>query len=230
MLTITAAELVTRIRERTRRENSPFLADAEYLRLVDVAWRRCYNRMAKKVPRYFTTDYNLTIVPGQALYTLPSTFRSLQAAFIKEPSWDSNVQIRPLQESELAAFTVPQEGTTVLLKYTPEPSRVTDPTDALPVIATSDEWIVNCVVQMSVTKEGTDRTPYDVDFKILDMELEEYLDDFDQGWPQSINEVFPYGSSYPYPRTVRIEGYVLRGTLTSHEIEFWAYKFPALYP
>lgn len=229
MLTTTAADLVTRIRERSRRENSPFLSAPEYLRLVDVAWRRCYNRLAKKVPRYFATDYTFVITPGTALYTLPSDFRSLQGAFAREPSWDSDRQLRPLQESELVALQAPVDAATIRIKYTPEPTRITADGDVIPIIAMSDEWVVNCAVQMAITKEGTERQAFDMDYAQLDRDLEAFADDFDQSWPQSINETFPYGNPYPFPRTTRVEGYIMRGTLTAHQIQLWAYKFPAIY-
>jgi hypothetical protein len=114
----------------------------------------------------------------------------------------------------------------------PEPTRIPSTVDGddvsitLPVAA--DEWIVNCICRMVITKEGTERSAYDMDFAMLDAELETYAGDFDLGWPIDINEVFPgnvsaYGIDVQYTGNL-IAGYILRGL----DIEFWSLRAPGL--
>jgi hypothetical protein len=232
MISFTALELIERAKARLRRSSSDFCSPEEYRTLCDVAWRRCYNRTARKFPSYYSADATIAIEAGRLKYTLPATFRSLQLCSIEDGSGASSRPIRPLTELMLRNLTTPETTARAFLRYVPEPVRVPSTVDGdavslvMPVAA--DEWIVNCICRMVVTKEGTDRSAYDMDFAMLDAELETYAGDFDLGWPIDINEVFPgntsaYGIDVQYTGNL-VAGYILRGL----EIEFWSLRAPGL--
>src|SRR4029078_12844216 len=65
MLGFTVGEIIDRAKARLRRSSSDFCSPEEYRTLADVAWRRCYNRMARKFPSYYSADATLQITPGR---------------------------------------------------------------------------------------------------------------------------------------------------------------------
>jgi len=234
MLGFTVGEIIDRAKARLRRSSSDFCSPEEYRTLADVAWRRCYNRMARKFPSYYSADATIQITPGAIKYPLPTLppFRSLQLCSIEDGTQRTARPIRPLTELMLYNLQSPETTSRAFLRYVPEPTRI--PSDVtgdfvslvMPVAA--DEWIVNCICRMVITKEGTDRAAYDMDFAMLDAELETYVGDFDLGWPIDINEVFPgnvnaYGIDVQYTGNM-IAGYILRGV----DIEFWSLRAPGL--
>ncbi len=231
MLSFTALELITRAQQRLRRIASDFCSPEEYRTLCDVAWRRCYNRMCRKFPSYYSADGAVIISAGTSSYPLPTAppFRSMQLVLIQDASIAGHRALRPLSEVKLEAMTAPDTTCNVLLRYVPEPTRI--PTTvagdsvSLTMPVAADEWIVNAICWMVVTKEGTDRSPYDMSFSMLDAELETYVGDFDLGWPQEINEIWPGAGAYSidvhYTGNM-IAGYVLRG----QNIEFYSLRAP----
>ncbi len=235
MLGITVGEIIGRAQQRLRRSSSDFCSPAEYRSLCDVAWRRAYNRTSRKFPSYYSADATIQINAGVISYPLPTTpqpFRSMQLVSIEYAGATTQRPIRPLTEIQLQRLTPPEAPVRAFLRYVPEPQRIPTDTTAdamilnLPVAA--DEWIVNAVCRMVITKEGTDRSQYDQDFAMLDAELETYANDFDLGWPTDINEVFPsnvpaYGIDVQYTGNL-VAGYILRGL----NIEFWALRMPGL--
>lgn len=219
-----------RAKQRVRREYSNFLTDGEWLGLIDVAWRRCHNRIAQKVPFFFRKTANIPVVAGTATYLLPDDFRSMQFVSVVEQSWGTLRPLRPLLETDMMWLVPPQMNATVTIRYTPEPVLVNNASVDLPVFMSSDEWIVCSAAQRAITKEGSERQPYDVDFAMLDSEIESYLSSFDQGWPQSINETFRFQEPGPWPRTQSLEGYILTGDESGFPVlEFYALKIPAVY-
>lgn len=234
MIAFTALELIERAKTRLRRSSSDFCSPEEYRVLADVAWRRCYNRIARKFPSYYSADATIQITTGRIKYPLPVVppFRSLQFCGVEDGTEGTSRPIRPLTELMLRSLSAPDTGVRATLRFVPEPPRIPSTVDGdavslvMPVAA--DEWIVNCICRMVITKEGTDRSAYDMDFAMLDAELETYLGDFDLGWPVDINEVFPgnvnaYGIDVQYAGNL-IAGYILRGL----DIEFWSLRAPGL--
>lgn len=232
MLTFTAGELIERAKQRLRRASSDFCTPAEYRSLCDVAWRRCYNRTARKFPSYYSADATINIVAGTASYPLPTSprFRSMQNVGIRNTSTTGVRPVRPLTELMLEGVTAPETGATALLRYVPEATRIptNDAGDAVSIelAVAADEWIVNCICRMVITKEGTDRSAYDQDFAMLDAELETYCGDLDLGWPNEVNETFPaYGYGFNSALVTNLlAGYIIRG----NNIEFWSYRTPGL--
>lgn len=232
MISFTALELIERAKARLRRSSSDFCSPEEYRTLCDVAWRRCYNRISRKFPSYYSADATIQITPGTVKYPLPTLppFRSLQLCAVQDATAGPR-PLRPLTELMLRELTPPETTVLAYLRYVPEPTRIPSTTGdsvelTMPVAA--DEWIVNCICRMVITKEGTDRSTYDMDFAMLDAELETYAGDFDLGWPQDINEVFPgnvsaYGIDIQYAGNL-VAGYILRGL----DIEFWSLRAPGL--
>lgn len=231
MLSFTALEIITRAQQRLRRTASDFLSPEEYRSLCDVAWRRCYNRMARKFPTYYSADGTINVSAGTISYPLPTSppFRSMQLVMINDASIAGHRVLRPIPEVKLEPMRAPDTNAIVQIRYVPEPTRIptTVAGDAvsltMPVAA--DEWIVNAICWMVITKEGTDRQPYDMSFAMLDAELETYANDFDLGWPNEINEVWPGAGAYAVDVTYTgnmIAGYILRG----QNIEFYALRAP----
>lgn len=235
MLSFVAGELIERAKQRLRRSSSDFCTPAEYRSLCDVAWRRCYNRMSRKFPSYYSADGIIQITPGVVTYPLPLAplrFRSMQQVAIEDATQRTVRPIRPLSEVLLRGMASPESPARALIRYVPEPVRIPTTNDgdtvSLDMPVAADEWIVNCICRMVITKEGTDRSAYDQDFVMLDAELETYVGDFDLGWPNDINEVFPstigaYGIDVQYAGNL-VAGYILRG----NNIEFWALRAPGL--
>lgn len=235
MLSFVSGDLIERAKQRLRRSASDFCSPEEYRTLCDVAWRRCYNRMSRKFPAYYSADAIVQVTPGTVTYPLPSTplrFRSMQQVAIEDATQRTARPIRPLTEVTLWGMASPESPARALLRFVPEPVRIPTTTagDTVPLDmpVAADEWIVNCICRMVITKEGTDRSAYDMDFAMLDAELETYLGDFDLGWPNEINEVFPgtvsaYGVDVQYSGNL-IAGYILRG----NQIEFWSLRAPGL--
>ncbi len=232
MLSFVAGDLIERAKQRLRRSSSDFCSPEEYRSLCDVAWRRCYNRISRKFPSYYSENATIDVLAGVSSYPLPTSppFRSLQLATIQDGTDRTSRPIRPITEVTLRGLVTPESPVKAYLRYVPEATRIpTDDTgDAVAILlpVAADEWIVNCICWMVITKEGTDRSPYDMSFAMLDAELETYAGDFDLGWPNDINEVFPgnvsaYGIDVMYTGNL-IAGYILRGT----NIEFWALRTP----
>jgi|SRR6478752_143881 len=233
MLAFTAGEIINRAKQRLRRSSSDFCSPEEYRSLCDVAWRRAYNRTARKFPSYYSADAVIPIVPGTVSYPLPTSpaFRSMQLVSVDDAQRFLR-PLRPITEITLRGLARPETNVNAYLRYVPEPTRI--PTDTsgdtttLQLPVASDEWLVNCICRSVVTKEGTDRSQYDQDFVMLDAELETYAGDFDLGWPNEINEVFPdgtsaYGIDVQYTGNL-VCGYILRGL----NIEFWSLRAPGL--
>lgn len=230
MLSVDAASLMERAKNRTRRENSAFLTDAEWLGLLDVSWKRCYSRIAQKVPFYFCKKGVIPIVSGTSTYTLPTDFRQMQSVTVVEPSWGTSRPLHPILETDVMWLQPPQMNSTVNIRYTPEPIKIDDEAVVIPVFMSSDEWIVCATASRAITKEGSERGPYDQDWAMLDMEIMSYLDGMDQGWPQTVNETFRFMEPGPWPRTQSLEGYILSGAANGvPEIEFFSLKIPAVY-
>jgi len=226
VLAFSAQEILERVKQRLRRTASDFLSEPEYLSLIDVAWRRCYNRTCRKFPNYYPADATIAITGGVASYPLPVGFRSLVACMIKNDGSGTYRPVRPLTEINLEGVTAVQSAAEAFLRYVPEPTRITAVGSVMSLPVAADEWIVNAVCRMVITKEGTDRQAFDMDFAMLDAELETYVGDFDVGWPMEINETFPADSwgvsDLPAIMSNLVCGYILRGAT----IEFWAWRAP----
>lgn len=225
MIDVTVNSLVARAKSRLRRAASNFIDDPEWLKIADVAWRRCYARAAKKFPLYYGASTQIAIVGGTESYALPSDFRTSINVAIRNDGNGTFRSIKPILEVDLDGMSVVASTGTAKIRYIPEPARVTDLGQTLALPGTADEWIVSSMVRMAVTKEGTDRQVYDFDFAELDQELDNYAS-LDEGWPIEINNTFPvdsYGvSDLPAIVSNLIAGYIIIGKT----IEFWQWRAP----
>lgn len=203
------------------------MQEPEYLRVCDVAWRRCYGRLAIKVPHVYVARTEIALVGGQQEYTLPSDFRSSISIMIRNESSGTARAIRPLNELDVGSLSVPQTTGNALVRYVPEPVRITAGSTEMDLPGVGDEWIVNAMCRMVTTKEGTDRAFYDADFAELDEEVSAYAS-LDVGWPIEINDTFPvdsWGGSDGWGlATNLVSGYILSG----RKVEFWSYRAPGL--
>jgi hypothetical protein len=78
MALVTLGDLVGRARKRANQENSTFRSDADVKRVLLTSVQRLRQRLHTGGQEYERLTAEMDVIPGQALYNLPSDFNQLQ--------------------------------------------------------------------------------------------------------------------------------------------------------
>lgn len=207
MPTVTLLDLQTRSRQRANMENSTFVTDAELTRLINSHHYRLYNRLAIAVPYYFSKDHPITTVAGQIQYPLPPDFRSAQVVYAVEQI-DQYRPLRNLTDFQRNVYRAPAGAYSVMLRYTPTATTLTDPADTLDGFSGFDEFIVAAVARDMILKEEGDVGTLIDEMNQLAAEIIASMPR-DQGQPEYVTEV-EYAIDWPYPYRQAVNAYQLR--------------------
>lgn len=145
---VTLLQLRTRVRQRADVENNTHVTDAEINGLINDGITQFWDQLVTEAPPdYFRKSVNLTIVPGQLAYNIPTIFPDgdfykLRRVYVSEAN-----RLRPLnpvQEDAVLPLIPAQQACTVRIHYIPSAPLLVSDSDEFDGVNGWDELIVLC--------------------------------------------------------------------------------------
>lgn len=209
---VLVSDILTAARQRADMENSAFVTDTEVIRMIDRSFKKLYRWIVGKFENYYLSSTPLTLVSGQAIYSLPADFYKLVGVDLARSGrtytvLPFNFNERNKGQGALNAFSLfsdfryilegsnikftqaPQTTDTVTLWYVPVPVVLTSGTQTVDVILGFDELVTVDVAIALLEKEESDASALMAERAQLLQDLEGSLATRDAGLPTGITDV-----------------------------------------
>lgn len=180
--TYTWAELRTRIRQKTNKENSQFVTNSEIDSMIEEAYATMYNKLVNTNENYFITSTTLTLVNNTHTYALPADFYKLKGVDLDRNGvlyqlslvpWEHRNKYQAISttytslpteymfyNNSLRFVPVPNGGYTVTVYYVPAPPKYVSDATTIDGVAGFDKYIVNYCAACIRDKEEKDSSVF----------------------------------------------------------------------
>lgn len=213
MRTVTAGELIKKIRRLTDQENSAFISDEELLEYVDSAFAEFYDLLVSTYEQYNMTFATLITEEDVQIYNLPANFYKLMGVEVKLSSgrkaslqrveWSERNNI-DADTATVSAYATnlqyniigntlmlnpsPTAGLEVTLWYVPAAPKIIETTQIIDGINGWEQLIVlECAIRV-MDKQEADSTPFVKQKDKLLKRIEQASESRDLGSPQRVSD------------------------------------------
>lgn len=182
MRTYTWADIRSRIRQKTNKENSQFVTNHEINHLIEEAYATMYNKLVNTNENYFITSTTLTLVNNTHTYALPDDFYKLKGVDLDRNGvlyqlslvpWEHRNKYQAISttytslpteymfyNNSLRFVPVPNGGYTVTVYYVPAPPKYVSDATTIDGVAGFDKYIVNYCAACIRDKEEKDSSVF----------------------------------------------------------------------
>jgi hypothetical protein len=205
--TVLVSNLITGARQRADMLATQFVTDAEVLALLDNSYRKFYNEVINKYQNYFVSEQNVTLVPNQEDYDLPSDLLKVLGvdvlsggkSFTMMP-WSLNERNRLitgwvgrpiryiLKGSKIKLTPTPTTTDTVKIYYVPAPAELTSGS-SVEVFNGFDEYIMIDTAIMLKQKEEADVQVLLIQKQELKQLIFDTMAGRDAGFPEKVTDI-----------------------------------------
>ncbi len=215
--TVTVVSLVLGSRQIADMQNTQFCTDTEIVGYLDIGYRKLYNHVVNRFENYYVSEQNITLVPSQEEYDLPTDFFKLLGcdmfrsglAYTMRP-WSLNERNRVtfsyngtplryiLKAGKIVFKPIPATTDYIKMYYIPSPAELTLGS-SVEVFNGFDEYVMlDAAIKMKQKEESDVSILAGKQAEILQL-IFETLAGRDAGQPQKMTDVEKMNDNLLFP-------------------------------